>query len=151
GLICEALGGKVESHPSREFGRAQCTVLSEHTPHPGPLPQGERENGGGLFAGVPHETEVWMSHGDQVSSVSDDFVALARTETCPITAVKHKRLPIYGLQFHPEVTHTRPGKAILANFLKNICGCRGTWRPDDFAKQTVAELRQRVGKDRVIC
>ncbi len=92
-----------------------------------------------------------MSHGDQVTSVSADFEALARTETCPITAVKHKRLPIYGIQFHPEVSHTRPGKAILANFLKKICGCHGTWRLDDFAKQTIRHVRERVGEGRVIC
>jgi GMP synthase (glutamine-hydrolysing) len=92
-----------------------------------------------------------MSHGDQVSSVSADFEALARTATCPITAVKHKQLPIYGLQFHPEVTHTPPGKAILANFVKKICGCHGTWRLEDFAEQTIRQMRERVGSHRVIC
>jgi GMP synthase (glutamine-hydrolysing) len=172
GLICEALGGEVKSNPAREFGRARCTILAgghfNDTPHPGPLPQGERGSSGtltpalsqkereetevdGLFAGVPRETEVWMSHGDQVTSVSADFEPLARTETCPITAVKHRRLPIYGIQFHPEVSHTRPGKAILANFLTKVCGCRGAWRLDDFAEQTIAQLRERVGKHRVIC
>ena len=140
GLICEALGGEVKSNPAREFGRAHCTIL----------PSGGASSDG-LFAGIPEQTEVWMSHGDQVTSVSADFEALARTETCPITAVKHKRLPIYGIQFHPEVSHTRPGKAILKNFLTRVCGCHGTWRLDDFAKQTIAELRERVGKHRVIC
>ncbi|HZZ28539.1 MAG TPA: glutamine-hydrolyzing GMP synthase [Pirellulales bacterium] len=139
-LVCEALGGKVESHPSREFGRAQCTVLPRSDEH-----------GAGLFAGISAQTEVWMSHGDQVSAVSSDFVPLARTETCPITAVKHKRLPIYGLQFHPEVTHTPPGKAILKNFLTHICGCQGTWQLADFAEQTIREVRKRVGQQRVIC
>jgi GMP synthase (glutamine-hydrolysing) len=159
GLICEALGGEVKSNPAREFGRARCTILrGTHadddngcgtlTPA---LSQKEREEADGLFAGVPRETEVWMSHGDQVTSVSADFEPLARTETCPITAVKHRRLPIYGIQFHPEVSHTRPGKAILANFLTKVCGCSGTWRLDDFAEQTIALLRERVGKHRVIC
>lgn len=143
-LLCEALGGKVKSNPAREFGRAHCTILSANgKPAETPVDQ--------LFAGVPHETEVWMSHGDQVTSVSDDFQPLARTETCPITAVKHKRLPIYGLQFHPEVTHTPPGKAILANFLNRVCGCRGTWKLADFAEQTIRQLRERVGNRRVIC
>jgi GMP synthase (glutamine-hydrolysing) len=134
-LICEALGGRVKSAPAREYGRAHCTIVDAN----------------GLFAGVAQQTEVWMSHGDQVSEVSADFESLARTSTCPFTAVKHKRLPLYGLQFHPEVTHTPPGKAILGNFLKNVCGCHGTWRLTDFAEQTIRELRSRVGKHRVIC
>jgi len=143
-LVCEALGGKVQSAPAREYGRASCTIVS---------PNGAATSGAAdpLLAGIPQKTEVWMSHGDQVASVSDDFESLARTATCPITAVKHKRLPIYGLQFHPEVTHTPPGKAILANFLKNVCGCHGTWKLGDFAEQTISHLRETVGDHRVIC
>jgi GMP synthase (glutamine-hydrolysing) len=134
-LVCEALGGQVQNAPAREFGRAQCTIVTAD----------------GLFSGVPEQTEVWMSHGDQVVNVSADFEPLARTATCPITAVKHKRLPIYGLQFHPEVTHTPPGKTILANFLSKVCGCRGTWKLADFAEQTIHDLRERIGGRRVIC
>ena len=78
-----------------------------------------------LFQSVADESEVWMSHGDQVTRVSSDFLPLAKTTTCPIAAVKHKRLPIYGLQFHPEVTHTPRGTKILANFLTTVCGCTG--------------------------
>jgi GMP synthase (glutamine-hydrolysing) len=134
-LVCEALGGRVESAPAREFGRAHVQVLSHAD----------------LFDGVADETEVWMSHGDQVSRVSDDFVALARTGTCPIAAVKHNRLPIFGLQFHPEVTHTPRGTKILANFLTNVCRCTGTWRLGEFADETVARVRRQVGDRRVIC
>ncbi len=140
-LLCEALGGSVKSAPAREFGRAHCTILAG----------GGVAAADGLFAGIPQETEVWMSHGDQVTGVSADFEALARTATCPITAVKHKRLPIYGLQFHPEVTHTPPGKAILANFLSKVCGCSGTWKLVDFAEQTIGRLRSQIGDSRVIC
>src|SRR5262245_9525685 len=143
-LVCEALGGKVQSAPAREFGRASCTIVS---PNGAPTVAAADP----LLVGVPRQTEVWMSHGDQVTNVSDDFEPLARTATCPITAVKHKRLPIYGLQFHPEVTHTPPGKAILANFVKNVCGCHGTWKLGDFAEQTISQLRKRVGDARVIC
>src|SRR6267378_4426587 len=85
-VVCEALGGQVESAPAREYGRAHIQVLSHAD----------------LFQSVADESEVWMSHGDQVTRVSSDFIPLARTGTCPIAAVKHKRLPIYGLQFHPE-------------------------------------------------
>jgi GMP synthase (glutamine-hydrolysing) len=134
-LVCEALGGRVESAPAREYGRAHVQVLSHAD----------------LFDGVADESEVWMSHGDQVSRVSDDFVPLARTGTCPIAAVKHKRLPIFGLQFHPEVTHTPRGTKILANFLTNVCGCTGTWRLGEFADETVMRVRRQVGDRRVIC
>ncbi len=134
-LACEALGGKVENTPAREYGRAQCRITGRND----------------LFAGVPERTQVWMSHGDQVARVSDDFVALAATDTCPIAAVKHRELPIYGLQFHPEVTHTPEGSKILGTFLTAGCGCSGTWRLGDFARQTIDELRCRVGEGRVIC
>jgi GMP synthase (glutamine-hydrolysing) len=133
-LACEALGGEVKNTPAREYGRAEVHITSHSD----------------LFAGLPHETDVWMSHGDQVDHVSSDFLPLAKTETCPIAAVKHKTLPVYGLQFHPEVTHTPLGAAVLANFLA-ICKCRGTWKLGDFAAQTIAAIRERVGDDRVIC
>ena len=92
-----------------------------------------------------------MSHGDQVSAVPKEFESLARTPTCPVAAVKHQRLPIYGLQFHPEVTHTPQGAQMLSNFLRNVCHCRGTWQMSDFAKETVLQLRETVGDRRVIC
>ncbi|MEX0678186.1 MAG: glutamine-hydrolyzing GMP synthase [Pirellulales bacterium] len=134
-LACEALGGQVKSFPSREFGRASVRVTSHAD----------------LFDGVPDEIEVWMSHGDQVSTMSEGFVPLAETKTCPVAAVKHASLPIYGLQFHPEVTHTPLGSKLLGNFLVKICGCRGTWRLGDFAEQAVDEIRRRVGTNRVVC
>lgn len=134
-LICEALGGRVEHNPAREYGRAECRV---GTPS-------------GLLEGVPPQTQVWMSHGDQVTSVAGDFEALAATDTCPFAAVRHRLLPIFGLQFHPEVTHTPAGATILGNFLKTVCGCHGTWKLGDFARETIERTRQRVGSDRVIC
>jgi GMP synthase (glutamine-hydrolysing) len=137
-LMCQALGGRVQSHPVREFGRAHCTIHDD-------------TEAKSLFAGVPRDTEVWMSHGDQVDTVSGDFTPLARTDTCPHAAVKHRERPLYGLQFHPEVTHTPDGKTILANFLTNVCRCTGTWRLGDFAERTIAAVRDRVGPHRVIC
>ncbi len=94
-----------------------------------------------LFEGLPDEIEVWMSHGDQVSAMSAGFVPLAETKTCPIAAVKHATLPIYGLQFHPEVTHTPLGARVLGNFLTRICGCTGTWQLGDFAEQAIEQIR----------
>ena len=134
-LVCQALGGRVQSVPAREYGRAHCRVNRSSE----------------LFAGVPDEIDVWMSHGDQVSEVSDDFLSLAATQTCPVAAVKHRQLPIFGLQFHPEVTHTPQGVKILGNFLTAVCHCSGTWQLGDFARETVEAVRQRVGVGRVIC
>jgi GMP synthase (glutamine-hydrolysing) len=134
-LVCEALGGRVQSAPAREYGRAHCRIIKEDE----------------FFAGLPAETDVWMSHGDQVSQISEDFISLAATETCPFAAVKHRTLPIYGLQFHPEVTHTPMGDKILGNFLKKVCRCQGKWKLGDFARETVEAIRQRVGNYRVVC
>src|SRR5256885_674206 len=82
---------------------------------------------------------------EQVPRVSDDFVSLAGTATCPSAAVKHKKLPVYGLQFHPEVTHTPIGGTLFHNFLMSICGCSGSWRLGDFAKEAVEQMRERIG------
>ena len=134
-LACKALGGSVGRARAREYGRATCDVLGAD----------------GLFAGVPRHTEVWMSHGDQVDHVSADFLPLASTPTCPLAAVRHASLPVFGLQFHPEVTHTPAGGTMLGNFLKGVCGCSGSWRLDDFAARVISDLRRHVGRDRVIC
>jgi GMP synthase (glutamine-hydrolysing) len=138
-LMCQALGGKVQNHEVREFGRANLVVDASNP------------KAADLFAGAARESQVWMSHGDQVDRVSDVFVSLAATSTCPHAAVKHRSLPLYGLQFHPEVTHTVEGKKMLANFVSKACGCSGTWRLGDFAEQTIRVVRARVGTDRVIC
>jgi GMP synthase (glutamine-hydrolysing) len=134
-VACQDLGGKVKPAPSREFGRAELRI-------------GEAD---GLFADVPERTIVWMSHGDQVDVIDENFVALAATATCPLAAVRHRNRPVFGLQFHPEVSHTPYGSRILRNFLYEVCGCTGQWRLESFIEQTVAELRRRIGKHRVIC
>jgi GMP synthase (glutamine-hydrolysing) len=133
-LAYHQLGGEVQPAKSREFGRAECRIAEAN----------------GLFAGVPKETVVWMSHGDQVQS-SGEFLPLASTDTCPLAAARHRSRPIYGLQFHPEVSHTPEGPRILRNFLYGVCGCKGLWQLGSFLAQTVAAIRQRVGSDRVIC
>jgi len=134
-LACHLLGGEVQSAPAREYGRAHLRSVARNE----------------LFSGLPEQMQVWMSHGDQVRALSADFEPLAETDTCPIAAVRHRRLPFFGLQFHPEVTHTPLGGNILHNFLMRICGCRGTWRMGDFARETIERLRQRIGSGRVIC
>jgi GMP synthase (glutamine-hydrolysing) len=134
-LACRGLGGEVKPAPSREFGRAHCHV----------------KEADGLFRGVPEETVVWMSHGDQVQTVGGDWQPLAATASCPFAAVRHRSRPIFGLQFHPEVSHTPYGARILRNFLYEVCGCRGLWQMQSFVEHTVADVRRRVGGARVIC
>ncbi|MFC1757513.1 glutamine-hydrolyzing GMP synthase [Planctomycetota bacterium] len=134
-VVCNAMGGEVKNTPCREYGRASCSITESSE----------------LFADLPSETEVWMSHGDQVTGISDAFQPLAKTDTCPFAAVKHRSLPVYGLQFHPEVTHTPLGSTILRNFLRGVCGCDGTWTMGDFAKEVIEDIRNRVGDRRVIC
>ena len=135
-LACQALGGEVVNCRTREFGRAVLRVGNRQDP---------------LLAGLPNETDVWMSHGDQVSQIATHFESLASTSTCPVAAVRHTELKLYGLQFHPEVTHTPLGGTILHNFLYGICGCEGLWHLTDFAAQEIERLRARIGKERVIC
>lgn len=134
-LLCQALGGVVEPAARREYGRMPCQF----------------QLGDPLLAGLPPKSIVWMSHGDQVVRVSDEFHTLASTAQSPIAAVRHRRRPIYGLQFHPEVSHTEFGQQILRNFLYEVCGCQGLWRMSSFVEAMVHELRQRIGSHRVIC
>ncbi|WP_146678838.1 glutamine-hydrolyzing GMP synthase [Pirellula sp. SH-Sr6A] len=134
-LASQALGGRVEPCNRREFGRARLQVKSMEK----------------LFAGFPHEIDVWMSHGDQVRDLANDFETLASTPTCPHAAVRHKTLPIYGLQFHPEVSHTSLGSTLIHNFLYNIAHCEGRWHLSDFANRSIEHIRDVVGSDRVIC
>ncbi|MBT4693012.1 MAG: glutamine-hydrolyzing GMP synthase [Planctomycetaceae bacterium] len=134
-LACAAFGGKVESVSSREYGRAELTA-DVTTP---------------LFQNTSPQQQVWMSHGDQISNIAGDFDILAETSTCPFAAIKHHELPIYGLQFHPEVTHSPEGGTILQNFLINICQLSGSWNLEDFATETIAHIKDVVGDQRVIC
>ena len=134
-LGCQLLGGTVEPAEAREYGRAKLDIDSRE----------------GLLGGIPSMTSVWMSHGDQVSGISESFVALAHTDTCPYAAVRHTEIPFYGVQFHPEVTHTPHGVDILRNFLFGICGCSGSWKMSEFMEAECARVKEQVGDGRVIC
>jgi len=135
-LACQALGAKVGGNEAREYGRATLTVTDPNT----------------IFRGYPAESTVWMSHGDQVQTVAGgQFVPLAATDTCPVAAVKHRTRPVFGIQFHPEVSHTPHGGLILQNFLRDVCGCQGLWKMQAFIDRTVSEIRSAVGTKRVIC
>jgi GMP synthase (glutamine-hydrolysing) len=134
-LMAQTLGGTVAGADHREFGRATLTVTDSDV----------------LFRGYPAQSSVWMSHGDQVQAGTTDFVALASTDTCPLAAVKHNARPLFGLQFHPEVSHTPHGGQILANFLRDVCGCEGRWKMSTFIDATLASIQKQVGTGRVIC
>ncbi|MFP6764874.1 MAG: glutamine-hydrolyzing GMP synthase, partial [Planctomycetaceae bacterium] len=134
-VACRAMGSSVVPGESREFGLANCNV----------------DDSDPLFTGIEDETRVWMSHGDQVEDLSDSFISVGKTSTCLNAAVRHKTQPIWGLQFHPEVTHTELGGPILANFVLGICGCEGAWHIESLIEAEIASIRKRVGNRRVIC
>ncbi len=139
-LGAQILGGDVRPAKAREYGRAKLTVTA---------------NAAGtvdaLVRGLPAETTVWMSHGDQVQELPADFVPLATTPTCPYAAAKHSTRPFYGVQFHPEVTHTPRGAQLFRNFLFDICKCDGSWTMGNFVEREVQRIRERVGTATVIC
>jgi GMP synthase (glutamine-hydrolysing) len=134
-LGAEILGGAVKPAKAREYGRAKLTVTSDDA----------------LVRGLPTETTVWMSHGDQVHELPKDFIALATTPTCPYAAARHVTRPFYGVQFHPEVTHTPRGELFFHNFLYDICKCVGKWSMGSFVEKSIATIREQVGTDTVIC
>lgn len=134
-LGCQILGAKVIPAKSREYGRAILTIRDKS----------------GLLANLPDETPIWASHGDQVGNLGEGFVTLASTKTCPHAAVRHRTKPFFGVQFHPEVSHTPKGEIVLKNFLYTICGCTGDWKMSDFVAQTVKAIRKQVGDAQVIC
>ncbi len=135
-LGCQHLGGEVRGAESAEYGRTHLQIRRRDA----------------LLAHLPDSAVVWMSHGDAVRSLPDDFEVLASTPTCPLAAVRHRTRPFWGLQFHPEVTHTPEGGRILRNFLYDICGCTGQWNVGNLTRDAVEDIRKRVGPgDRVIC
>jgi len=132
-LMAHLMGGRVVAHPRREYGRAQLFI----------------DEAGELFYGLPAKIQVWMSHQDQIASLPPGFVQIAHTENTELAAFRGNGRH-YGVQFHPEVVHTPQGREILKNFLYRICACSGTWDMKAFVESSVAEIRKRVGGERVI-
>ncbi len=140
-LLAHTLGGQVSPSQEREYGGAQVTVTGGHADSASPL-----------FADLPPTLEVWMSHGDRVNQLPDGFIAIAHSANSPLAAIADEDRRLYGIQFHPEVAHTPQGPALLENFVKRICGCRGDWTPSSFIQETVDRIRTQVGPDgHVIC
>jgi GMP synthase (glutamine-hydrolysing) len=128
--ICEHLGGRVVPGESREYGFTEVQVAAST----------------GLFKDVSAQTVVWMSHGDHVEVLPEGFERLAQTDSCPEAAIGHAERKLYGLQFHPEVAHTREGVTLLRNFLQGICACSGDWKPGDLAEELVRSVAAQVGE-----
>lgn len=134
-LIAHQLGGTVGNSKIREYGRS---YLNINTDDP-------------LFAGLPRNMQVWMSHGDSINKLPDGFTATASTESCPVAAMSNPAEKIIGVQFHPEVKHTTFGMEILRNFLFNIAGLKGDWNLSDFITEMVQDIKEKVGNKKVLC
>lgn len=133
-LVAWMRGGKVATAPVSEYGKIDVTV---NTKSP-------------LFKGIPEKSVMWMSHTDYISEVPEGFRIIGTTADCPCAAMENQEKNLYAVQFHPEVTHSQFGKAVLHNFLYVICRCTGDWVMDDFIENTVQALRQKIGDKKVI-
>ena len=133
-LMGKMLGGEVKSSDRREYGRGTLTI----------------ERKGTLFSGIPTELSVWNSHGDSLAKLPKGFRALARTENSSYAAIEDSKRKFFGLQFHPEVEHSEKGNVVIKNFLTKVCGCKGDWDMGDFLNASIDQIREIVGKERVI-
>jgi GMP synthase (glutamine-hydrolysing) len=133
-LIAYLSKGKVEPGTKREYGIAQIII----------------DKPVGILKGLSQEEKVWMSHGDTVYELPEDFEVLAYTENCPVAAFRNKEKRIYGLQWHPEVVHTEKGMKMLSNFIFEVCGCRTNWRPESLIDKAIRETRETVGDGKAI-
>lgn len=136
------LGGKVESSPVREFGYARVRARG-HTTLLKDIQDDTNDEGHGLL-------DVWMSHGDKVAELPEGFKVMASTDNTPIAGMADEERHFYGVQFHPEVTHTKQGGAILQRFLHEISGCQSLWNIDNIAEDAIHTIREKVGQDEVL-
>ena len=134
-LMAKTLGGRVESAEDREYGKCELHF----------------EGDSPLFRDLPDGDICWMSHTDQVTVLPEGFFVSARSENCPHAAIYDPRRRFYGVQFHPEVEHTVHGKEMIARFLFDVCGLKGTWKMDSFIDREVTKIREQVGDQRVFC
>jgi GMP synthase (glutamine-hydrolysing) len=134
-LIAKKEGGQVTPAKHREYGRARLTTVDHHSD---------------LLKEISLDTQVWMSHADTIVSVPETFQIIASTPTVRVAAYRVGGEDIYGIQFHPEVTHTTEGKNLLRNFVVHICGCAQDWTPDQFVESTVQTLKETLGNDKVV-
>jgi GMP synthase (glutamine-hydrolysing) len=133
-LLAQLSNGKVEPATCKEYGIARVKI----------------DKPVGVLEGLGSQEKVWMSHGDTVLSLPPDFEELAHTENCPVAAFRHKQKPIYGLQWHPEVIHTKKGAQMLQNFIFNVCNSEANWKVEDIIGKMVNEIKAEVGSSKAI-
>jgi GMP synthase (glutamine-hydrolysing) len=133
-LMAEQLGGGVQASELREYGRSIMTIVHH----------------GSLFANLEATMESWMSHGDSVTKLPEGFAVIGSTMTCPVAAMADEERKFYGVQFHPEVVHTRGGQEVIRNFVINACKCTQSWTMDQFIDEAIADVRARAGDKRVL-
>lgn len=133
-LMAHVLGGKVSGAEKREYGKTEITLGDSL-----------------LFDGIEKENICWMSHTDFVAALPEGFCGTAKTAATPYAAYENREKKLYSVQFHPEVNHTPFGKQMLRNFLYKVCGCNGDWKMADYAKTTIAALKEKIGDKKVLC
>jgi len=134
-LMAHKSGGTVLPSQIREYGRAKLTTVDHHSE---------------LLKEISLDSQVWMSHADTIASIPDTYEIIASTPSVKVAAFKKKGEQVYGIQFHPEVTHSLEGKNLLRNFVVHICGCAQDWTPDLFVESTIEELKKKLGQDKVV-
>ncbi len=134
-LMMHVLGGVVEHAPVREYGKTEVMITADSP----------------IFEQVSKRTTCWMSHFDYISKPAPGFEITAHTADCPVAAAEQKEKNLYLIQFHPEVLHTAEGTKMLYNFVRKICGCKGTWRMDSFVEDSIQKIREKVGAGKVLC
>ncbi|HDK16344.1 MAG TPA: glutamine-hydrolyzing GMP synthase [Nitrospirae bacterium] len=134
-LMARVFGGRVTSSRKREYGRAELVTDDKKD----------------IFKSIPSRGVVWMSHGDRILRYPRGFKPIAHTNNSPVAAMADKKRGFFALQFHPEVVHTEHGRRILKNFLFNVCGCKPKWTMKSFIDTTTQDIKEKAGKDKVIC
>lgn len=133
-LMMHVLGGKVITPEVGEYGKTEVVLDTDSA----------------VFAGIPEKEICWMSHFDRIAETAPGFRVTAHTADCPIAAAEDAGRNLYAIQFHPEVLHTEHGKEMLYNFVRNVCGCAGTWRMDSFVEESIQAIREKVGGGKVL-
>lgn len=134
-LLAQNFGGVVAASDKREYGRAHLNIVENNNP---------------LLKGLSQNSQVWMSHSDTIKSIPENYQIIAQTDSIPVAAFQLKGEDTYGIQFHPEVTHSTEGKQVLSNFVFNICQCESNWTPASFVDETVEKLKTQLGQDKVV-
>ncbi len=133
--LAHCIGGEVSPSTTREYGRANLNYIKEDSV---------------LLKNIPLNSQVWMSHGDTIAQIPEEFEVIASTDNVSVAAFNIKGTNTYGIQFHPEVTHSLDGKQLLENFLVDICGCSQDWTPVSFVESTIQTLKEKLGNDKVV-